>query len=128
MNVAISHGECRRGAATRRAASLRFLTFLAPNLFSFYQFLTRYLGAKLGIATDLSVASSYAQLAEADVAFVCGLPYVKVMRQHPAAVEPLAAPVLKGERYGGLPIYYSDVIVRRDSPLRSFADLRGRSW
>jgi phosphonate transport system substrate-binding protein len=33
-----------------------------------------------------------------------------------------------GERYGGRPIYFSDVIVHRDSPFRSFADLRGRSW
>jgi len=37
-------------------------------------------------------------------------------------------PVLLGERYGDKPIYYSDVIVHRDSPFRSFLDLRGRSW
>src|SRR5205823_4143270 len=29
---------------------------------------------------------------------------------------------------GGRPVYYSDVIVRRDSPHHRFADLRGRSW
>jgi phosphonate transport system substrate-binding protein len=40
----------------------------------------------------------------------------------------VAAPVLEGERYGGRPIYFSDVIVHRDSPFRSFLDLRGRSW
>jgi phosphonate transport system substrate-binding protein len=33
-----------------------------------------------------------------------------------------------GDRYGGRPIYFSDVIVRRDGPIGSFADLRGRSW
>jgi len=44
------------------------------------------------------------------------------------AVVPLAAPVLQGPRYQGRPVYFSDVIVRRDSPLRSFADLRGASW
>jgi phosphonate transport system substrate-binding protein len=38
------------------------------------------------------------------------------------------APVLAGERYGGRPIYFSDVIVRAEDPARSFADLRGRSW
>ena len=43
-------------------------------------------------------------------------------------VEPLAAPVLQGDRYGGRPVYFSDVIVGRDSPFRSFADLRGGSW
>jgi len=36
--------------------------------------------------------------------------------------------VLDGDRYGGRPIYFSDVIVHRDSAFRSFADLRGRSW
>jgi phosphonate transport system substrate-binding protein len=33
---------------------------------------------------------------------------------------PVAASVLTGERYGGRPIYFSDVIVRRDSTFRSF--------
>jgi phosphonate transport system substrate-binding protein len=36
--------------------------------------------------------------------------------------------VLQGERYGGRPVYFSDVIVHRDSPIRSFLDLRGHSW
>ncbi len=36
--------------------------------------------------------------------------------------------MLQGERYQDRPIYFSDVIVRRDSTVRSFADLRGRSW
>lgn len=49
-------------------------------------------------------------------------------RRRSAAFEPIAAPVLQGERYAGQPIYFSDVIVRRDSPFRSFAGLRGASW
>jgi phosphonate transport system substrate-binding protein len=36
--------------------------------------------------------------------------------------------VLEGDRYDGKPIYFSDVIVHRDSPLQSFLDLRGHSW
>jgi phosphonate transport system substrate-binding protein len=43
-------------------------------------------------------------------------------------VEPLAAPVLTGERYTGRPIYYSDVIVHRDSPITRIQELQGRSW
>ncbi len=43
-------------------------------------------------------------------------------------MEPLAAPVLGGERFGGQPVYFSDVVVRRDSPFHSFAELRGRTW
>ncbi|HEX9068153.1 MAG TPA: PhnD/SsuA/transferrin family substrate-binding protein, partial [Ktedonobacterales bacterium] len=65
---------------------------------------------------------------DCDAGFICGLPYVQLTRSHPSPVELLAAPVLQGERYGGHPIYFSDVIVRRESPYQSFADLRGCVW
>jgi phosphonate transport system substrate-binding protein len=74
------------------------------------------------------VGTSYDELDSADVAVVCGLAYVERARRGDCPVEPLAAPVVRGARYGGRPVYFSDVIVRRDSPCRSFADLRGRSW
>ncbi|MBI1881274.1 MAG: PhnD/SsuA/transferrin family substrate-binding protein [Chloroflexi bacterium] len=60
--------------------------------------------------------------------FICGLPYVRLAEQNPAPVELLAAPVLQGERYQGHPVYFSDVIVRRDSPFQAFSDLRGCVW
>jgi phosphonate transport system substrate-binding protein len=40
----------------------------------------------------------------------------------------LAAPVVDEPRYENRPIYFSDVVVRADSPAASFADLRGASW
>lgn len=49
-------------------------------------------------------------------------------RRRSAAYEPIAAPVLQGDRYAGKPVYFSDVIVGVDSDARSFADLRGRSF
>jgi phosphonate transport system substrate-binding protein len=107
---------------------LRFVTFLAPSLFSFYEFLTHYLGEELGCKTELTVGKAYNQLADCDAAFVCGLPYVESTSWPEPPVEPLAAPVLKGARYRARPIYFSDVIVRRDSTIGSFADLRGRTW
>lgn len=110
-----------------RARPLRFVTFLAPNLLPFYRFVTHYLGKHLEHATELSVGSSYDELTRADLAFVCGLPYVEARRRG-AAVEPLAAPVLADTRCGGRPVYFSDVIVHRDSPFRSFAHLRGQRW
>src|SRR5207245_394255 len=98
--------------------------------FGVYRFIARYVGRKLGCATELRVGSRYDQLAaEVDVGFVCGLPYVEVSRRQTVlSVEPIAAPVLHGERYGGKPIYFSDVIVHRDSLFSSFADLRGCTW
>jgi phosphonate transport system substrate-binding protein len=106
---------------------LRFVTFLAPNLCGVYRFVARYVGDKLGVETEVAVGSSYEELPAADVAFVCSLPYV-VWRRRGAALEPVAAPVLQGCRYAGRPIYFSDVIVARDSPCLGFEDLRGRSW
>jgi ABC-type phosphate/phosphonate transport system substrate-binding protein len=114
----------------RQRKALRFVTFLAPNLFPLYEFIARHAGRQLSLPTELAVGSSYAQLGsrEVDIAFVCGLPYVEMARGGEAPVEPLAAPILHGERFGGRAIYYSDVVVHRASRLRSFADLRGCSW
>ncbi|HLJ93145.1 MAG TPA: PhnD/SsuA/transferrin family substrate-binding protein [Gemmataceae bacterium] len=108
---------------------LRFLTFLAPNMRPVYEFIAHYAGTKLGCATELAVGESYEQLGlDADVGFICGLPYVMLMRQRQPAIELLAAPVLCGKRYRGQPVYFSDVIVGRSSPFCSFADLRGATW
>lgn len=108
--------------------TLRFATFLAPNMFPLYAFIARYVQARLGIRTELIVGSSYERLSEqAEVSFLCGLAYIE-LRRLGEPIEALAAPRLHGDRYRGRPIYYSDVIVRRDSRFRSFADLRGCSW
>ena len=114
----------------RRQHALRFVTFLAPNLFPLYEFIALHAGRRLGLPTELAVGSSYAQLSSSavDVAFVCGLPYVELSRGGKAPLEPLAAPILRGERFGGRAIYFSDVIVHRASRRQSFTDLRGCSW
>src|SRR5262245_10031900 len=118
MQTAREHCEADRTDAAR-VDCLRCMTFLAPSLFGFYEFLTSYLGEQLGCRAQLEAGESYEQLAaEADVAFVCGLAYVNHATQSGAAVEPLAAPVLRGRRYGGWPVYFSSVVVRRDSPFR----------
>jgi phosphonate transport system substrate-binding protein len=95
-----------------------------------YQFITTAVGQKLGCPTQLVVGASFEQFAnsEVDAGFMCGLPYVKLTRQNPPPVELLAAPVLRGERFQGRPIYFSDVIVRPDSPSQTLADLRGCTW
>lgn len=109
---------------------LRFGTFLAPNIMPVYQAVSDEVGRRLGIETELVVETDYAACAEDknEVCFVCSLPYVEFERQGISPAVPIAAPVLEGERYGGRPIYFSDVIVHRDSPFRSFLELRGHSW
>src|SRR5215213_9154974 len=111
-------------------AKLRIATFLAPNMLSVYEFIVGAIGRELDCDAELVVGTSFDQFGrgEFDVGFICSLPYVQLTRQTPSPVELLAAPVLRGDRYAGRPIYFSDVIVHRDSPVRAFADLRGRSW
>jgi phosphonate transport system substrate-binding protein len=113
-----------------RAAPIRFATYLAPNMLPVYRAVAAYVGRRLGRPAELVVGGSFAafESGEVDVGFLCGLPYVMLTRRADPPVEPLAAPVLRGERYGGEPIYFSDVIVRREHPARTFAELRGCRW
>lgn len=110
---------------------LRFATCLAPNVKPMYQFVADEVGRRLGMPTELVECDDYARFDAAeddDVCFVCSLPYVMLSRRGDPPVEPIAAPVLEDARYEDRPIYFSDVIVRSDSPFRSFEDLRGRTW
>jgi phosphonate transport system substrate-binding protein len=109
---------------------LRFGTYLAPNILAVYEAVTSEVGRRLAIPTELVVETSYesCEKDENEVCFVCSLPYVEFERRGISPAVPVAAPVLEGDRYRGLPIYFSDVIVHRDSPFGSFSDLRGRSW
>jgi phosphonate transport system substrate-binding protein len=109
---------------------LRFVTFLAPNMAPVYRFLADRIGQRLGRRVELVVGCSFDQFeqGEVDLGVICGLPYVWLAARQPPSVEPLAAPVLAGDRYAGRPIYYSDVIVRHDSPVTRLEELQGRSW
>jgi phosphonate transport system substrate-binding protein len=105
----------------------RFATFLAPNMLPVYRSLAERIGDRLGRPVELVVGTSFDQVerGEADLGVICGLPYVWLADRHPPPVEPLAAPLLAGERYGGRPVSYSDVIVHHDSRIRSCAAAPG---
>jgi phosphonate transport system substrate-binding protein len=111
---------------------LRFGTYLASNdaTLALYELVTEEVGRRLGLPTELVVETSYESCANDrnEVCFVCSLPYVLFERRGLHVAVPVAAPVIQGERYGGRPVYYSDVVVRRESPFGSFRDLRGCSW
>jgi phosphonate transport system substrate-binding protein len=116
--------------ADRGDGRLRFATFLAPNMAPVYRFLADRIADRLGRPVELVVGTSFGQFERGavDMGVICGLPYVWLAARQPPPVEPLAAPVLAGDRYGGRPVYYSDVIVRRDSGITCLEELRGRSW
>ena len=60
--------------------------------------------------------------------FLCGWPYTQRADRPGRPVEVLCAPVMAAARYADRPVYFTDVIVRRESPWRTFAELRGRSY
>lgn len=62
---------------------------------------------------------------EVHVGWLCGLPYVQEAARTRPRYELLGAPVMQGDRYGGRPVYFSDLVVRHDHPARSLADLQG---
>jgi ABC-type phosphate/phosphonate transport system substrate-binding protein len=59
--------------------------------------------------------------ADLGCAFMCGLPYSR----DPRPLTPIIAPVVRGARYGGRPVYFTDIIVRSDSPYRTLEDTFG---
>ena len=65
---------------------------------------------------------------EIDLCWICGLPYVWKADRAPGKIAPLAAPVMADGRYQDRPVYYSDVVVHRDSPFQTLADMRGAVW
>jgi phosphonate transport system substrate-binding protein len=65
---------------------------------------------------------------EIQVCWICGLPYVWKADQFKDRFELLSAPVMSGRRYQNCPIYFSDVVVRQDSPYFKLDDLSGKTW
>ena len=99
-----------------------------------YSEISEYLADKTGNRIEFLTGFGYQTINEmlisgaVDVGFVCGLPYVLLRDRETPAVDLLAAPVMKSQRYHGKPKYYSDLIVRKDSDIGSIADLKGRTY
>jgi phosphonate transport system substrate-binding protein len=109
---------------------LRVASHLAPEVEELYLFLADRMASRIGRRAEFVVAESYERCAQDvdDVCFVCSIPYLLLADAGRIDMEVVAAPVLRGERYAGRPIYFSDVIVAAASRHHSFADLRGASW
>jgi phosphonate transport system substrate-binding protein len=107
---------------------------MAPNMDDVCRALAVYIGDRLRMQIEfvnqISWQERYRQLDAGDIqlAWICGAPYVRRMAGAEPTIELLVAPVWRDERYGNQPIYFSDVVVHRDSTFQRFADLRGATW
>src|SRR2546427_11784009 len=97
---------------------------------SVYAGVAERVGEALEVPARLIEESRFEQLRDGSVgvAFLCGLPYVRLCTERPGMLRPLAAPLLDEAPYEDRPVYFSHVIVGRDSPVPSFYALRGHSW
>jgi phosphonate transport system substrate-binding protein len=107
---------------------------MAENAEATCRAIVAYLAAKLGLSTEFidgipwQEREAMLDAGRIDVCWICGLPYAWKADTAASAIELCAVPVMQGERYVQRPVYFSDVVVHRDSSHASFADLRGAAW
>ena len=123
-----------------RSEELRFVTYLSPGIpRAFFEAVVEHVRRTLGRRASLSVETQVSgpmrggddpfSKEEADIGFVCAPSFFWLREMEDPPVELLpTAPVFGDVRSPGQPVYFSEVVVRRESPARSFLDLRGSSW
>jgi len=93
--------------------------------YAYYKRLLDYIGQELGVKINFVEKRTYAEVnyllkkGDIDVAFVCGGPYV--MGHDEFGLQLLVAPVVNGK-----PLYYSYIIVGKDSEIENLYGLRGK--
>lgn len=95
--------------------------------YEYYKRLLDYIGQKLGLKINFIDKNTYAEVnallksGSIDLAFVCGGPYIDGHEQF--GLELLAAPLVNGKT-----VYYSYIIVRKESGIRDLQGLRGKTF
>jgi phosphonate transport system substrate-binding protein len=119
---------------------LRFISYLSPGIpRAFFQAVVDHVRRELGQRASLSMETRISgpmresadpfSKGEADVGFMCSPAFFWLRESEEPPVELLlAAPVFGDARAPGRPVYFSELVVRRDSLAGSFLDLRGGSW
>lgn len=105
-------------------------SILAGNMDAIYARLVASLSLRTQIPLNYLALPDWAareqlfNTGNATLGMMCGLIYTHKSAQF----DLLAAPIMAAARYHNQPVYFSDVIVRADSPIHHFADLRGKRW
>jgi phosphonate transport system substrate-binding protein len=111
---------------------LRLITYLSPSIpAGFYEMIAGDLGVELlfeeTISGPLAGDDEPFSRGEADLGFICS-PSFRYLNRGQRLVDLLPLPVPRDVRAAGRPVYFSDVVVRADSPVRTFDELRGQRW
>lgn len=107
---------------------------LAANTHAAGRAVADYIGQRLGIHTEFVVDIDWQERVrlldsgQIHLGWICGLLYVTNADGLVPQLALLAAPVMQEARYRSQPVYYSDIVVRSDSPFHSFEDLQGVRW
>ncbi len=108
---------------------MRVITYLSPSIpAALFERIARHIGAELMFEEAISGPQPGDDepftRGDADVGFVCA-PSYRVLRD---SVELLPVLVPSDPRAKGRPVYFADVVVRRESKIESFDELRGMRW
>lgn len=113
---------------------LKLASCMAENSETLCQQVAAYIAMQLDLSTQYVTGIPWQERermfdrGEIQILWLCGLSYVHKADLADNRIELLAVPVPAGERYGSRPVYFSEVIVRRESSYGAFADLRGAAW
>jgi len=108
--------------------------FVSGHGVSVYDDIFTYVGKKIGRKVNFVSGFSYSTINKmleagmADIGFVCGLPYVMKQDESQSSLELLLAPVMKDSKYQDKPIYYSYLIVHKNSKFNDFTDLKNSTF
>lgn len=128
VQVNLSAGAPAKESPTRNEKPLRIGmgAMITPREgYVYYQRLQEYIEKRLGRHVQLVDRGSYDEMNRlletggVDAAFVCAGPYVEGKEKF--GMELLVMPLVKGK-----PIYYSYIIVHKESTFQNFEDLRGK--
>jgi len=120
---------------------IRLITYLSPSIpRALFEALADHLQRALGrerVSLEVETRFSGPQKGEgcssfgdeADVSFMCAPSFFWMRELQPPPMELLGVlPVFDDERNQEKPVYFCDVVVRRDSPIQTFPDLQGGLW
>jgi phosphonate transport system substrate-binding protein len=120
--------------------TIHFRAYLAPSIpKELYQLIADYINRTTSLDIVLSFECMYSgpprsfrdpfAAHKIDIAHICSPSFIWLTSRKNPSIELLTiAPIFKDERACGKPIYFSDVIVTADSPIKNFKEFQAKRW